>query len=181
MVNKQTKWFYLQPFLFTRESLHLLDISRKLNENHATVRKYLNNFAKEGFLKISQKGRLTLYQINFDFPLLIDYLIIAEKEFLVFKCSQNKIFKELISDLQKISHKPLVVFGSSVSNFSQAKDLDIIHLEDLDFKDIDMKYNKKTHSLKVKSLKDITLTLKEEILKKHIIINGSEEVIKWLV
>lgn len=176
-----TKWFYLQPLLFTRDSLHLLDISRKLNENHATVRKYLNEFAKEGFLKISQKGRLTLYEINFDFPLVIDYLSIAEKEFLLFKCSQNNVFKEIVFDLEKVSSKPLVIFGSCVENFSKAEDLDIICLEDINFKEIEKKYNKEIHNIKIKSLKDIKDPLKHEIFKKHIILNGVEEVVKWLI
>jgi hypothetical protein len=181
MGNKMTKWFYLQPFLFTRKSLHLLDISRKLNENHATVRKYLNQFAKEGFLKVSNQGRLTLYEINFEFPLVIDYLAVAEKEFLLFKCSQNKIFKELVSDLHNLSNKMLLVFGSSVENLSKAKDLDIICFESLDFREIEKKYDKEIHDLKVNSLVDIKDALKKEVLKKHIIVNSVEEVIKWLV
>ena len=176
-----TKWFYLQPFLFTRESLHLLDISRKLNENHATVRKYLNEFVREGFLKISQKGRLTLYMVNFDFPLVIDYLVIAEKEFLLFKCSQSKIFRETVSDLQKIVSKPLIVFGSSVNNFSKAEDMDVLHVDIIDFKQIEKKYNKEIHSLKFNSLNEVKDSLKEEIVKKHIILNGVEEVVKWLI
>jgi len=181
MDNKLTKWFYLQPFLFTRESLHLLDISRRLNENHATVRKYLNEFAKEGFLKIGQKGRLTLYEVNFDFPLAISYLTIAEKEFLLFKCSQNRILKEIVSELQKESSKQLMIFGSSVDNFSKSGDLDIVCLENINFKELEKKYNKNVHNLKVSSLEEIKEALKKEILKKHIIINGVEEVVKWLI
>ena len=165
MVKKMTKWFYLQPFLFTREQLHLLDISRKLNENHATVRKYLNEFAKEGMLKITQKGRLTLYEINFDFPLIIDYLTIAEKEFLI----------------QKKATKPLIIFGSSVNEFSKAKDIDIICLENLNLTNLKKKYTKEFHVIQVKNLKQIQETLKQEILKKHIIVNGTEETIKWLI
>lgn len=176
-----TKWFYLQPFLFTRESLHLLDISRKLNENHATVRKYLNEFVRGGFLKMSNKGRLTLYEVNFDFPLVVDYFSIAEKEFLLFKCSQNKILKELVFDLHKVSSKPIVLFGSSTENFSKAEDIDVVCLEDIDFKEIEKKYNKEIHNLKVNSLIDVKDALKKEILKKHIVVNCVEEVVKWLV
>ena len=62
--STKTKYSYLEPFLTTRESLHLLDISRKLKENHATVRKYLNKFEKQGILKKEIKGRLTLYKLN---------------------------------------------------------------------------------------------------------------------
>ncbi|MFH1212193.1 MAG: hypothetical protein V1659_04690 [Candidatus Woesearchaeota archaeon] len=180
MDSKPTKWFYLQPFLSTRESLHLLDISRRLKTNHATVRKYLNEFAKDGFLKISSKGRLTLYEVNFDFPLVFDYLSIAEKEFLLYKCAQNKVFREIVYYLQKASSKPVIVFGSSAENFSKAQDVDIVCLEDIDFTEIDKKYSKKVHGLKVASLISIKESLKKEILKKHIILNSVEEVVKWL-
>jgi len=178
MVQKMTKWSYLKPFLFTRDSLHLLDVSRKLDENHSTVRKYLNEFVSEGFLNVFQKGRLTLYKINFNFPLLLDYLIIVEKEFLISKT--NNIFRELVCDLQKISFKPLIIFGSSVTNFSTARDIDIVSLENINSKILSKKYNKDIHLVKVISLSEINSGLKQEILKNHIIINSIEEVIKWL-
>jgi predicted DNA-binding transcriptional regulator len=179
MDNKMTKWNFLEPFLFTREPLHLLDISRKLNENHTTVRKYLNNFAKEGLLQITSKGRLTLYKINPNFPLIIDYLSIVEKEYLIKKTNEDNIFKELIKDIQQISKKPIIIFGSCVNNFSKAKDIDIICLEDL--KDLKKKLNKELHIIKINSLKNLDQTLKKEIIKKHIIVYGVEEVVKWLI
>ncbi len=180
MVKKITKWFYLQPFLFRRESLHLLDISRNLKENHTTVRTYLNEFAKEGLLKITQKGRLTLYELNFDFPLIIDYLLIAEKEFLI-SCAKNKILKELIKDIQQKTTKPTIIFGSAATNFINAQDIDILTTEDLNTCELQKKYSKEIHLIKVDSLNEINNTLKKEIIKKHIIIFGGEEVIKWLI
>jgi hypothetical protein len=179
MGNKITKWFFLTPFLFTNESLHLLDISRQLNKNHTVVRLNLNHFVKEGFLKISYKGRLTLYQLNQDFSLKIDYLSIVEKEFLI-KQSQNLILKELISDLHSLTSKPLVIFGSSVTNFSKAKDIDVVSVEPIDFRKIEQKYNKPVHQINVKQLADVKLALKNEVFKQHIIVNGVEDVVKWL-
>lgn len=179
MVEKITKWYFLTPFLFTKESLHLLDISRQLNKNHTVVRQYLNQFTKEGFLKISYKGRLTLYQINENFPLKIDYLTMVEKEFLIQK-SNNLILKELIFDLHNLTSKPLIIFGSTVTNFSKAKDIDILTLDSLNFRKIQEKYNKQLHQIKVKQLFDVKDALKNEVLKQHIIVTGTEECIKWL-
>lgn len=179
MVNKMTKWFYLEPFLFEKEALHLLDISRRLNENHTTVRKYLNNFTKEGVLKKFNKGRLTLYKLNLDFSLILDYLVIAEKEYLIYKCNQNKILKELVSDIQKVATKPVIIFGSSTKNFSNAKDIDIICLEDLRF--LENKFNKEFDIIKVKSLNDINSALKQEVIKNHVIVYGIEEATKWII
>jgi hypothetical protein len=179
MVKKMTKWNYLEPFLFTKDALHLLELSRKLDENHTKVRKYLNDFSKEGFLHITKKGRLTLYKINFDFPLVIDYLSIAEKEFLIKKCKENLIFKELVKDIQKIAKKPIIIFGSCAINFSTAEDIDIICSENLN--GLKKKYNKEFHVINVSSLGKINNTLKTEILKKHIIVYNVEEVVKWLI
>ena len=181
MVRKLTKWSYLQPFLFTKESLHLLDISRRLNENHATVRNYLNEFAKEGILKISQKGRLTLYNLNYESPLIIDSLSIVEKENVLEMCSQNKIFSELVSDIHNLLSGPVVIFGSSANSFQGAQDIDIICTENTDFNKLEKKYNKEFHAIKVKELKNIKKALKEEVLKKHLLINCVEECVRWLI
>jgi hypothetical protein len=181
MDKKLTKWSYLEPFLFTRESLHLLDISRKLGENHTTVRKYLNQFTKEGFLKISQKGRLTLYELNLDFSLVVDYLSMAEKEFLLSKCFQNKMLKELISDVHKIASGPVILFGSSVNNFSKAGDVDIICSENLNFDKLEEKYDREFHVVRMDKIDQIKDALKLEVLKKHLSINCTEEIVKWLI
>lgn len=179
MVEKVTKWYFLTPFLSTKESLHLLDVSRQLNKNHTVVRQHLNQFAKEGFLRISYKGRLTLYQINQEFPLKLDHLTMVEKEFLIQK-SNNLILKELISDLHNLTSKPTIIFGSSVTNFSKANDIDILTSDSESFRKIQHKYNKEIHLIKVKQLSDVKTALKNEILKQHIIVNGTEECIKWL-
>ena len=180
MVKKMTKWLYLHPFLYVDESMHLLDISRRLNQNHATVRKYLNQFQKEGLLKKQTKGTLTLYSINYDFPLLIDYLSIVEKEVLIHKANQHKILRELIRDLHSISKKNLIIFGSVVENYINAKDIDILGTEELDFGEIEKKFGKKVHYIKVDSLEKVKVALKEEVRKKHLIINCVEQVVKWI-
>lgn len=179
MVKKMTKWNYLEPFLFTKEKLHLEEISSKVAQNHTTVRNHLNAFAQEGFLRVSQKGRLTLYEVNKDFPLCIAYLSIAEKEFLI-KQSHDPIFKELLSDLHTISTRPLILFGSVVTDYRKAEDIDIICLENIDIKPLETKYRKSFHILQVNDLKNISDALKVEIMKKHIVVNGVEEVVKWL-
>lgn len=180
MDYKPTKWFYLQPFLFTKEGIHLRDISRKLGQNHSTVRIYLQEFVKRGFLKITKKGNLTFYEINYMFPLVIDYLSIAEKEFLILKSSKNRVLQEIIHDLHLFSGT-LILFGSSVEDFSKANDIDILCDNKIDFSTIEKKYNKEVHAISVDSLEDINPALKKEIIKKHLIINNTEGVVKWLI
>ncbi len=184
MVNKitKTRYSYLEPFLTSREQLHLLDISRKIEENHTTVRKYLNDFEKLGLLKRVNKGRLTMYEINFDFSLWIDFIVVAEKDKLIRRCIENLLFKELVSELHKLTNKALIIFGSASDDFKEAGDIDIISLDKkLSVKAIEKKFDLDIHLHYVSSLKKISKTMKREILKKHLIINGSEDIVKWLV
>lgn len=184
MVRKLTKtrYFYIEPFLTTREQLHLLEISRILKENHSTTRNYLNKFEKQGLLKKQEKGKLTLYSLNFDSPLLIDFLVLAEKEKLTKKMQENSVFKELIYDLHKQTNKTTLMFGSATKDFNKSNDIDILSLDkNLDVKFLEKKFNLEIHFNYVNSLKNLTKTMKQEILKKHLIINNSEEVVKWLL
>ena len=186
MVKIITKWLYLEPFVKTDEWLHLADVSRQLKEPHPTVRNYLNYFEKKALLIKQVKGRLTIYRLNKNNPLLIHYLVLVEKERLIAAC-EDLLIQEFVSFLDKHidENTKVILFGSSVENSRKAEDLDLIISGDVDFKDklkdFEDKFNKKIHLINVKNLHDITDTLKKEIIKKHIIINGVEEVIKWLI
>lgn len=181
MVEKVTKWFYLIPFLNAEDKLHLLDISRKLKVNHTTIRGHLNEFEEEGILTKEYKGRLTLYSLNKNSNKLIDVITIVEKENALFKRNKNLKLDELIHLIQQQTSQTTIIFGSSVEDFKRAKDVDIITTDEtLKTKELEQKLNINIHLLKVKNLKDITSALKYEIYKKHIIINNSEETIKWL-
>ncbi len=187
MVKKVTnrnfsRFSYLEVFLTTRDTLHLLDISRKLNENHATVRKYLSNFEKQGILKRSVKGRLTLYKLNFNSPMLVDILVMGEKDKLIRSIEKNIILKELVVELRNLTDKTLVIFGSASEDFSKANDVDILTLDkNLNVNEIEKKLNLEVHVNYVSSLISVSNVMKEEILKKHLIINNSEGIVRWLV
>lgn len=184
MVKKITKteYSYLEPFLTTREELHLLEIARRLKENHATVRKYLNDFEEQGILKKISKGKMTLYSLNLDSEILIEVLVLAEKDKLLRKIKSNLILQELVFELHKTTNKTLLIFGSACENFKNFNDIDILTLDKkLDLKKLEKKFGFDFHVNYVSSLKSISETMKKEILKKHLIINNSEEVVKWLV
>ena len=74
MVQKltKTKYTYLKPFLnFSDSGKHLSEISRILQEPHSTIRRYLNDFVKQNILKKINKGKLTIYSLNKENPLVI--------------------------------------------------------------------------------------------------------------
>jgi len=183
MVNNLTM-SVLEPFLNRPdEQLHLADISRQLKEPHPTVRLHLNALEKKGILKKSYKGRLTLYSLNLDNPLIAQYIIIAEKNNLIRKSENNLILKELISFLQNISGKEMIIFGSAAQTFNKANDVDLLVTGKTDenkIKRFSEKYNKPIHLINVKSLRKVSETLKKEITKKHLVIKGSENITRWL-
>ncbi|MBU2523397.1 MAG: helix-turn-helix domain-containing protein [Nanoarchaeota archaeon] len=186
MDNKITKWSVLEPLL-QQDNLHLREISRILKKPHASLRKHLSSFEKEGIVRKEIKGRMTFYRINYSNSLIIDYLTIVEKERLVYKCKREPLINELVSFLHQYlkEENRALIFGSSVNDFKKANDIDLIITGKIDFEkkliDFEKKFNLKVHLINVKDLNEIKEGLKIEVKKKHLIIQGSEEVIKWLV
>jgi len=181
MVKKVSIWLTLEPLLYA-EPKHLAEISKKLKRPHTTIRKQLAVFENMGLLEKEKKGRQTLYQLK-KIPLLVDYLTIIEKEKLIERCKEELVLKEIIEQLHSFNN-PIIIFGSAVDSVKKAGDVDILVVGKFNrekIKLLEKKLNLKFHIINVKSLKEISETLKKEIIKKHLIIQKSEEWIKWLV
>lgn len=187
MVSNITIWSFLEPFLYTKEYMHLADISQQMGKPHTTVRQYLSELEKQGVLTKSTKGRLTLYKINPAAPLIIDYLTMAEKEKLIHKTDKDLLLKELVSLLHNCLEEncKAVIFGSATTSTKKANDIDLLIAGETQIKDklkeFEKKYNKKIHFINTKSLTEVSQSMKTEISKKHLIIQGSEEITKWLL
>ncbi|MBN2458773.1 helix-turn-helix transcriptional regulator [Candidatus Woesearchaeota archaeon] len=177
----------LQAFLAKpKEKLHLADISRKIKVPHPTARQWLNKLEKAGVLLKEHKGRLTLYSLKMEGPNIIDYLAIAEKQELIKKCNESLIIKELASELHKSlpENTKAIIFGSAAESPAKAQDIDLLVTGTADEKAIralGKKLNKEIHLIAVKSLSQVTKALKEEIIKKHIIIRGTEDILRWMI
>ena len=183
MVNNITTLSVLEPLLFKQEWIHLAEISRELKMPHPTARIYLNDFEKEGVVIKQTKGKMTLYKLNYSNPLIIDYIILVEKNKLINKCSKEVLLKEIVSFLHALEN-PSIIFGSASINLKNANDIDLIILGDFDkpnFKEFEKKHSIKFHLINLKKLEEISLSLKEEIKKKHLIIQDSEKIIKWML
>jgi DNA-binding transcriptional ArsR family regulator len=168
------------------EKLHLADISRTIKAPHPTVRQWLNKLEKAGVLKKEHKGRLTLYSLKLESPNIIDYLTIAEKNNAIKKYEESLILKELSSELQKNlpENTKAIIFGSAAENPAKAEDIDLLitgGADDKAIKALGKKLNKEIHLINVKSLRQLTKALKDEIIKKHIIIKGTEDVLRWMI
>jgi len=186
MDNNLTIWSVLQPLIYINDFKHLAEISRELESPHATVRKYLNELEKQGVLIKNIMGRLTMYKLNYSNPLISDYLSLSEKSRLVVRCQKDILMKEIVSFLHEtFSNKELIIFGSAVENTKKANDIDLIVVGDIQAKDkvknFEKKFGIKFHIISIAKLEDINDALKEEIKKKHLIINNTEIVLRWIL
>ncbi|MFH1073264.1 MAG: helix-turn-helix domain-containing protein [Nanoarchaeota archaeon] len=181
MVNELT---ILRPFL-TRpeESLHLAELSRLTKIPHPTARLHLAALERKGIVQKSHKGRLTLYALSKTNPLLADYLTLAEKRVFIEKCEANPVFCQMISELKSIfSGTCLIVFGSASQSFKKSSDIDLLVIGKMNTdnaRKIGERYNKPAH-LVIAKLEDITVGMKLEILRKHLIVEATSDVLRWL-
>ena len=180
MVKKVSIWLTLEPLLYSKP-IHLAEISKRLRMNHVTVMKRLEIFEKLGIIKREKIGKQVFYSVKNN-PLLIDYLTIIEKEKLIEKCKKDLVIKEIVEYFHKFNNI-IIIFGSSVLSTKNANDVDILIIGKFkgETKEIQKKLNLKFHIINVSSMRNINDALKKEIIKKHIIIQGSEEVIKWMI
>lgn len=188
MVKKLTIYHVLEPFLVKpSERLHLADISREINEPHPTVRQWLNTLEKKGVLKKEHQGRLTLYSLNLQNPNIIDYLTISEKNKLIKKCEKWLVLGEIVSYISKNLKEDVkvLIFGSATESFKTAKDMDILVIGKDDnlkgLRNLAKKLNKELHIIQLNSLAKVSKSLKIEITKKHLLIKGSEDFVRWII
>ena len=185
MVKNITEYGYLKPFLFNEGEIHLADISKKLALPHPTVRLYLNQFESLGILIKKNKGKLTFYSLNKESPFLIEILSLAEKENLYREMLKDLLLRETVEYMHKnLKNCNILIFGSASVNIKKAEDIDILVIGKIDkkiFLDLEKKIGKKVHLINVLSFSEINSSLKLEIKKKHLIISGVEEIVKWLV
>ena len=184
MVNKLTYLEILGVFRTKpKEELHLADISRESGIPHPTARLWLNTLEKKGVLRKRTKGRLTLYSINLSNPNIIDYLSIVEKDKLIKECENSLILKE-IKDFFNDHDCHAIIFGSSAVDITKANDIDILivgSIEEKRLKVLSQKLNKVFHVIKVSNLKKISKSFKNEVLKKHIFLTISDNLMGWLI
>jgi len=186
MVNKLTIGFYLEPFLDNKDFMHLSELARKLEKHHTVVRLHMNKLEKQGILEKKIVGRLTMYKLK-PTVVLIDYLCLAEKEKIIAKCQKDLILKEIVGFLHDnlTEYNKCLIFGSATIDSRKAGDIDLLITGKIDFeselKELENRLNINVHLMNTKDLNSITPTLKREIFAKHIIIQGCEEITKWLI
>lgn len=141
---------------------------------------------KQGILEKKILGRMTMYKIKIS-PLLVDYLCLAEKEKLVAKSQKDLVLKEILGFLHNYlsEDNKALIYGLSTQDVKKAKDINIlitsaINLEE-NIKELEKRLNIKFHILNVKNLESVNPSIKQEILARHLIVQGTEEIVTWLI
>ena len=187
MVRKLTMLSVLEPLLTKpKDNLHLAELSKALGEPHPTLRQHLNFLEQNGALRKETKGGLTIYSLNLSNRNIIDYVVIAEKNHVIKRCGQEPLLKELVGFLRTLLEEDnkALIFGSAAESLKNANDVDILITGKFDGQKLNEfaeRFNLKTHLINVKTLSRVSEALRLEIVKKHLIISGSEEIMRWLL
>jgi len=185
MVIKITKTKIIEQFVNCYDKkFYLRELASLLRKPHQTIKPHLEKLVQEGILiKIHRKNILE-YGLNFKNKGLYDYLIIAEKEILIFKLSKEVLLKILFERLSSFFiNNTFLVFGSSVEKLQKNSDVDLLIIGKSNVKniidDFEKIYNKKIHKVQVSNLNKLNNTFIKEIYKKHIIFNNSEQIVRF--
>ena len=185
MVKKMTDWSVLEPFLNApAQELHLALLAQKRREPHTTLRLKLAPFVEEGVLKTRKAGNMTLFRLNKEHPNLIEHLVIAEKLKLLAACRTEPLLREFSRFLREKTADGTIaiLFGSATTKAKTAHDFDLLVIgEPPVFTEFSERYRKEVHLINVKRTDRITSALKQEILKNHLLLTGSEDAMRWLL
>jgi hypothetical protein len=90
--------------------------------------------------------------------------------------------REFIDEITKKYSNDMLIFGSAAENFREAQDIDILLIGKADTGQLTAmikNIGKEPHILNT-TYKEISDALKQEIIKKHIIITNTENIVRWL-
>jgi predicted nucleotidyltransferase len=185
MVKKVTYPKIISLFLsdYSRR-IYLGELADELKKPHQTVKPYIRELVRKNILSEKKHGKFLEYALNFKNKLIYDYLTIAEKE----KTREFIEYNPLVSILyEKLSpffkDSTFIIFGSSVKGMKKGSDLDLFVIgknvkeEIKEFQEV---YSKKIHLIHAKTLKEVSLTFIKEVYKKHIILNNTETVLRFI-
>ena len=185
MVKKITKPKVIAQYLndYGRK-YYLRELGFLLKKPHQTIKPYIEELVKEGILKKDKRKNIVEYGLNFKNKGVYDYLVIAEKEKLIEKLEEEVLLKILYEKLSPyFVDNTFVIFGSSVKKIEKGSDIDLLIVGMVNInKEINgfqEAYNKKIHKIQVNKIDDLMITLIKEIYKKHLILNNTEQIMRF--
>ncbi|MBU4456327.1 MAG: hypothetical protein KKA65_02400, partial [Nanoarchaeota archaeon] len=140
---------------------------------------------KQILIKIERKN-LIEYKLNIKDSRVTNYLVIAEKERLIERIEKDALFHMLFEDFApELKNNTFVIFGSGAHEFKKGSDIDILIIGKKKIPKIIEKFeivsNKELHVVQIPNLKSLTHSLAIEILRKHLILNNTEQIILFFL
>lgn len=185
MVKNITKISILELYLsdYSRKC-YLGEIASLLKKPHQTVKPYAEGLVKDNILIKTERKNLVEYGLNFRDGRIYDFLVIAEKEKTMRTIRDDMLIKTLFERLSPyFSQAKFIIFGSAAISPAKASDIDLLVMGSADVKktleDFEGIYGKKVHRIQVKDIKSLSEEMIIEIYKKHLILNNTEEIIRF--
>ncbi len=185
MVKKVTYPKIISLFLsdYSRR-IYLGELADELKKPHQTVKPYIKELIRKNILSEKKHGKFLEYALNFKNKLIYDYLTIAEKEKTQEFIEDNPLASILYEKLSSFfKGSTFIIFGSSVKGMKKGSDLDLFvvgkNVKEK-IKEFEEVYSKKIHLIHAKTLKEASLTFIKEVYKKHIILNNTENVLRFI-
>lgn len=185
MVNKLTKTSILGIYLNNyAKRYYLREAAVLLKKPHQTIKPYLERLVKEKVLVKTERKNIVEYSLNLKENITYDYLTIAEKEKLIQRLDKDTLLKILSEKLSSFFVKnTFLIFGSAVDELKKGSDIDLLvvgtqKVESI-VKEFEKIYNKEIHLIKTTNLNKLSNTLIKEIYQKHLILNNTEQVIRF--
>ena len=179
-----TTYAALIPFLpCPGEWLHLADISRALGQPHPTVRLWLARLEMQGLLQKTHKGRMSLFHVNLQSPLVLDALAIAEKLALIRKLRESPLLAAVVDAIHAHVQEDSLIFGSAAEDIKKAGDIDMLILgsaKQSALQDALAWTKKRAHIIAVSGTGKISPGLRAELIRTHLLIQGTERFVRWM-
>jgi predicted nucleotidyltransferase len=185
MVNYYT---YLRMFTANPTAqFSLQEFEDEFKKPHQTIKKNFDELVKKKILLEDKRKRFLFYSLNLKNPLTYDFLSICEKLRLQSRLEEDKLLDALYYELSEhLKEGTFIIFGSAV-NSSKYNDIDLLVSANKEsmkeiaetLKSFEKIYGKKIH-FHDSSIRNLSETFRQELIKKHIILNNHDSVIAEL-
>ncbi|UCG67996.1 MAG: nucleotidyltransferase domain-containing protein [Thermoplasmata archaeon] len=165
------------------------EAARELEMIQKSVSNVLLRLENENILRSKIEGRNKVYRLNLSNPALMHILSIVEEEKAVRFRENSGLGRDFVDEILK-SKSPLIIIFGSYADGTQKKnsDIDILALSpfDADLSDV-QKFYKIKASVKEYTEEELKEALKSgdylitEVLKKHIVLVGSDLFVKMVL
>lgn len=164
------------------------ELARELDMNQKTVQNRLNALEERGLLKSLERGRTKEFALNKESVLTRKLLVAAEISKFHDLLSSSFEVKEIVGDVLSQGEGYVIIYGSFArDDWKEESDLDLLLIDSSKedrIKELGEKYPRGIHFMFADSGEFIEGMKSQEpymneILEKHVICRGFEEITDW--